>query len=77
VLCRSFKLDDCGEGAYKMLLQEYPRVTRVFLGLFAGARAVITDICKRMGAGMAEFIEREVVSVGDFDLYCHYVAGEL
>ena len=24
---------------------------------------------------MAEFIEKEVVSVRDYDLYCHYVAG--
>ena len=24
---------------------------------------------------MAEFIEREVVSIRDYDLYCHYVAG--
>ena len=36
---------------------------------------VITDIARRMGAGMAEFIEREVLSVQDYDLYCHYVAG--
>ena len=28
-----------------------------------------------MGAGMAEFIEKEVESVEDFDTYCHYVAG--
>lgn len=28
-----------------------------------------------MGAGMAEFIEREVETVEDFDTYCHYVAG--
>lgn len=28
-----------------------------------------------MGEGMAEFIEREVLTVADYDLYCHYVAG--
>ena len=28
-----------------------------------------------MGVGMAEFIEKEVVTLDDFDLYCHYVAG--
>ena len=28
-----------------------------------------------MGAGMAEFIEKEVETVEDFDTYCHYVAG--
>ena len=36
---------------------------------------VITDITRRMGAGMAEFIERDVVTVTDYNLYCHYVAG--
>jgi phytoene/squalene synthetase len=74
---RSFKLDDCGDGAYRTLLQEYPRVTRVYQSLSSGAQAVIADICKRMGAGMAEFIEKDVVSVDDYDLYCHYVAGTL
>lgn len=28
-----------------------------------------------MGSGMAEFLERKVVSVNDWELYCHYVAG--
>ena len=36
---------------------------------------MIADITRRMGAGMAEFIEKEVDTVGDFDTYCHYVAG--
>ncbi len=28
-----------------------------------------------MGKGMSEFIEREVITLADWDLYCHYVAG--
>lgn len=28
-----------------------------------------------MGHGMADFIQREVETVEDYDLYCHYVAG--
>lgn len=28
-----------------------------------------------MGKGMSEFIEREVITLEDWDLYCHYVAG--
>nr|KJB32577.1 hypothetical protein B456_005G247700 [Gossypium raimondii] len=35
----------------------------------------IEDITKRMGAGMAKFICKEVETVGDYDEYCHYVAG--
>ena len=36
---------------------------------------VIADITKRMGDGMADFIEKEVLTVKEYDLYCHYVAG--
>ena len=36
---------------------------------------VIADITHRMGDGMADFIEKEVLTVQDYDLYCHYVAG--
>ncbi len=36
---------------------------------------VIADITRRMGEGMAEFIEKEVLAVKEYDLYCHYVAG--
>lgn len=68
---------DCGEGACRRLLQEYPRVTRVFNGLSAACQGPIRDICKRMGGGMAEFIVKDVVSIADFDKYCHYVAGAL
>ena len=35
---------------------------------------IIKDITKRMGLGMAEFCQRPVVSVADYNLYCHYVA---
>jgi len=39
-------------------------------------REVIKDICKRMGYGMAEFINKnEVTDIKDWNLYCHYVAG--
>ncbi len=36
---------------------------------------MITDITKGMGEGMADFIEKKVLSIEDYDLYCHYVAG--
>ena len=31
--------------------------------------------CKGMGDGMAHFIQHDVVSIKDYDLYCFYVAG--
>ncbi|KAJ3099541.1 bifunctional farnesyl-diphosphate farnesyltransferase/squalene synthase, partial [Physocladia obscura] len=39
-------------------------------------QAVIANIAKRMGNGMADFCEgKKVKTVADYDLYCHYVAG--
>ncbi len=40
---------------------------------------VIADITKRMGAGMAEFVSKDLgqgtVSTAEYNKYCHYVAG--
>ena len=36
---------------------------------------MIADITKRMGAGMAEYIPKEVLTVDEYDKYCYYVAG--
>ena len=65
----------CGEKHYKVLMDEYPKVTAVFLSLKKEYQDVIADITKRMGAGMSNFIKREVVTLEDWDEYCHYVAG--
>lgn len=75
LVCRKFSISDCGEKDYKELLEQYPKVTRVYNSLDKESRHVIQDITHRMGVGMAEFIEKEVVTLEDFDLYCHYVAG--
>lgn len=60
---------------YVILLENYDKITRVFSGLEKGYQDVIVDITKRMGEGMADFAEKEMISLEDFDLYCHYVAG--
>ncbi|KAL6770753.1 SQS1 [Auxenochlorella protothecoides x Auxenochlorella symbiontica] len=65
----------CGHGHYVELMEQYPVVCAAFQGLEPQYQEVITDICRRMGAGMAEFIVKEVETVEDYDLYCHYVAG--
>jgi farnesyl-diphosphate farnesyltransferase len=36
---------------------------------------VIEEMTKRMADGMAEFLEREVVTIADYDRYCYFVAG--
>eukprot|EP01027_Heterolobosea_sp_BB2_P014231 GEZU01020462.1.p1 GENE.GEZU01020462.1~~GEZU01020462.1.p1 ORF type:complete len:425 (+),score=189.52 GEZU01020462.1:558-1832(+) len=71
-----YTLQGCGEKHYKVLLEQYDKVIAVYQSLNPKYRAVISDITKRMGAGMAEFIDKKgVTSIEDWDLYCHYVAG--
>jgi phytoene/squalene synthetase len=36
---------------------------------------VFAENTKYMGNGMADFIDKEILTVDEYDLYCHYVAG--
>ena len=36
---------------------------------------VIADITRRMGAGMAKYIQQDVETIADYDEYCQFVAG--
>jgi hypothetical protein len=58
-LCRKFKMS-CGTGHYKGLMAQFGTVVEVFLSLEETYQEVIADITRRMGEGMADFIEREV-----------------
>lgn len=60
---------------YRVLLENFDKVNRVFLSLPKDSRDIIRDICYQMGNGMADFAEKKVESIEDYDLYCHYVAG--
>lgn len=72
----TFKLSGVGDqDDYTVLLENYPKVTRVFQSLHPSYQNVIADICSKMGNGMADFSEKKVHSIEDYDLYCHYVAG--
>jgi len=64
-----------GEGDEKVLVENFDKVIDVCQTLKEKYQLVIKDITKRMGAGMAEFCQRPVVTVADYNLYCHYVAG--
>ncbi|KAK4772099.1 hypothetical protein SAY86_013874 [Trapa natans] len=65
----------CGTNNYKVLMDEFHHVSTAFLELERGFQEAIEDITKRMGAGMAKFICKEVETIKDYDEYCHYVAG--
>lgn len=70
-----FKLTDCGSGDYKVLLEYFYHVVKEFKSLKRPYQETIKDICHKMGVGMAEFCQRKVVTLADYNLYCHYVAG--
>jgi farnesyl-diphosphate farnesyltransferase len=74
-----WSLSGVGEGDEALLLQEFYRVTKVFQSLSAASQIVISDITRRMGEGMAQYVEKDLgqgtILVSDYDLYCHYVAG--
>lgn len=61
--------------SYRVLLGDFDKVIRLLNSLDKGYRDVILDICMKMGNGMADFAERKVVTLDDYDHYCYYVAG--
>ncbi|KAI4375683.1 hypothetical protein MLD38_013524 [Melastoma candidum] len=65
----------CGTKHYKVLMDQFHLVSTAFLELGKSYQEAIEDITKRMGAGMAKFICKEVETTEDYDEYCHYVAG--
>ncbi|UBM63016.1 squalene synthase [Candidatus Sulfidibacterium hydrothermale] len=72
----NFTLQNVGDHEdYRILLEHYDKVVRFFKSLDDHYREVIVEITKKMGNGMADFAEKKVVTVKDYDLYCHYVAG--
>lgn len=84
-LLRSFHLKTAERGwhihhvgdkpEYRELLANFDKVTEAFATTQPKYQKIILDICKKMGDGMADFIELEVSSVEDYNLYCHHVAG--
>ncbi len=60
---------------YRDLLANYDKVIEAFLVLDEKYQKIITEICKKMGDGMADFVESKITSIEDYNLYCHYVAG--
>jgi farnesyl-diphosphate farnesyltransferase len=65
----------------RQLLVEFHNVTAEFRKVKPEYRKIIADIAEKMGNGMADYANNAehnangVNTIGDYDLYCHYVAG--
>jgi farnesyl-diphosphate farnesyltransferase len=65
----------------RQLLVEFNVVIEEFKKIKPAYRTIIKDITKRMGNGMADYVNNAehningVDSVKDYELYCHHVAG--
>ncbi|XP_072028435.1 squalene synthase-like [Amphiura filiformis] len=60
---------------HRIVLEDFTSISKEYRGLASEYRVVISDICQKMGQGMFEFLHRDVITIDDWNLYCHYVAG--
>ncbi|HLP18989.1 MAG TPA: squalene synthase [Chitinophagales bacterium] len=73
---KGWKIEGVGDSAdYRILLANFDKVINVHQSLKPEYRDVITNICEKMGNGMADYASRKVVTISDYDDYCYYVAG--
>ena len=57
-------------------MQNFDIVIEEFGRLKPCYQEIISEICDRMGNGMADFADaKKVETKKEWDLYCHYVAG--
>lgn len=63
------------------LLVHFDVIIKEFIQVKPAYKVIIKDITKKMGNGMADYVnnaehnEKGVNTVKDYELYCHYVAG--
>lgn len=73
---KGWKIEGVGDSDdYRVLLANFDKVINVHQSLKPEYRDVITNICEKMGNGMADYASRKVVTLTDYDDYCYYVAG--
>ncbi|XP_063297683.1 squalene synthase-like [Pelobates fuscus] len=65
------------ESKYKdrQVLENFPMISLEFRNLVTVYQEIIVDISHKMGVGLAEFLEKEVESLKDWEQYCHYAGG--
>lgn len=71
-----WKIEGVGDSDdYRILLAHFDKVIKVYQRLDPGYKEVIADICEKMGNGMADYADKKVVTLHDYNDYCYYVAG--
>ncbi|KAI3905031.1 hypothetical protein MKW92_029740 [Papaver armeniacum] len=64
-----------GNGHEKDLIDQFRNVSTALLELQKSYQETIEETTKRMGAGMAKYVLKEVETVDDYNEYCHIVNG--
>ena len=74
--CDGWNIDGVGDKKdYQILLANFEKVISCFKNLDIKYQQVISEICRQMGEGMTENLDKELYSVQEYDNYCFYVAG--
>ena len=59
----------------RVVLQDFPTISRAFRSLPVEYRNVIVETTQEMGTGFAECLEKPVQTLADWDRYCYLAAG--
>ena len=59
----------------KIVLEDFPSISRAFRQLPDSCQIVIRETAGQMGDGLASYLDKRIVSVADWDEYCLYAAG--
>nr|XP_016851823.1 PREDICTED: squalene synthase-like [Anolis carolinensis] len=59
----------------KQVLEDFQTISLEFWKLKKVYQDVFADICSKVGFGLAEFLEKKVESVKEWDKYCYYGTG--
>ncbi|KAI3859192.1 hypothetical protein MKX03_034596 [Papaver bracteatum] len=65
----------CGTNHHKELIDQFHHVSTAFSELQKSNQELIEETTRKMGAGMAKFIPKEVETIDDYNEYCHIAAG--
>ncbi|KAI3834810.1 hypothetical protein MKW92_007624 [Papaver armeniacum] len=65
----------CGTNHHKELIDQFHHVSTAMSELQKSNQELIEETTRRMGAGMAKFIPKEVETVDDYNEYSHIAAG--